>query len=71
MLRSKVRLDVDVDTCGHGKEVVVLEDARPFVGPDLRQVDDSTCKFTGWSRECVGDCGIEYNLNASLPVSQF
>ena len=44
---SAVQLDVNVDGCGHGKEVVVLDGASRFVGPDLRQVDDLKCKFTG------------------------
>ena len=44
---SAVQLDVHVDGCGHGKEVVVLDGAIRFVGPDLRQVDDLKCKFTG------------------------
>ena len=44
---SAVQLDVNVDGCRHGKEVVVLDGASRFVGPDLRQVDDLKCKFTG------------------------
>ena len=42
-----MQLDVNVDGCGHGKEVVVLDGASRFVGPDLRQVDGLKCKFTG------------------------
>ena len=62
-----MQLDVNVDGCGHGKEVVVLDGAIHFVGPDLHQVDDLKCKFTGLGMECVGDCEIKKKLNASLP----
>ena len=54
LLRRKVQLDVDVDGCGQGKEVI-LDYASRSVGPDLRQVDDLECKFTGLGLECVGD----------------
>ena len=65
-----MQLDVNVDGCGHCKEVVVLDGANRFVGPDLRQVDDLKWKFTGLGRECVGDCEIERKLHATLPDSQ-
>ena len=54
-----MQLDLDVDGCGHGQEVAVLNDASHVVGPDLRQVDDLKCKFTGLGQECESDCEIE------------
>ena len=64
-----MQLDVDVDGYGQGQELVVLDDARRFVGPDLRHVDDLECKFTSLGWACVGDwCDIEWKLKSALPV---
>ena len=68
LLWSKVQLVADGSS--HGKEVVVLDGAKHFGGPALRQVDDLKCEFTGLGRECVGDCEIKWKLNTSLPDNQ-
>ena len=54
-----MQLDVDVDGCGHGKEIVALDGASSFRGTRSASVDDLKCKFTGLVWECVSDCEIE------------
>ena len=70
MLWRTLQLHVNVDGCVRGKEVVVLDGASHFVGPDLRQVCGVKRKFTDLGRDCVGDCEIDWKLNASLLVGE-
>ena len=59
LLRRKVQLDVHVEGCGQGKEVVKINYAGTSVGPDMRQVEDLERKSTGVTWEGTGDCEIE------------
>ena len=65
-----MQLDAHVDGSSQGDEVVRANNIKFSVGPDMRQVEDLECKFTGLSWESKGDGEIEWQADSLLPLNQ-